>query len=215
MTEVEYKMFIGGWIESNHNDLVRSSKMLVKKISNRTKDNAHELLSCFVLYLYEDANRNRICKIIQEGWLHKFATLWMQKNLFGGRNIYGKKIKYAHTLPDWNFQDAVADRSRDESDFILKEIILDAESAPLSSRDNLRDMYSAGMNEGQVDNIIRAYMAADDSLEPHEKILFQFYFVNGMSYRDLQRKLNIDKSQVFRMVKVIEEKIKNRIAEYD
>jgi hypothetical protein len=225
MSEADYNVMVGKFVEKNYDRLVRTSTFHAKKIYGRDdyRDNAHEILSAFVMHLYN--NQERVLEVKEQGWLEQFSTMWIARNAM---RVYENVIKSEHVLigrdedrGDGNWErtdrrswEAHRTHKLAHDANVLEQIYLDAEDAPHIAKEYILDLYSAGYEQPVIDKILLSHLAASESLEPHERIMFRMYFVEGKSYRELQKRLNIDKSACFRMVKQIEEKIKKRIEEY-
>ena len=224
MSDSDYNVMVGKFVEKNYKRLVKTSTFHAKKIFGRDdyKDNAHEILSAFIMHLYN--SKDRVLEVREQGWLEQFSTVWIARN---AKRIYQNTIKPEHVLVGIEWDGSMTDKEslekfrwshwkygREFDPHQLEQIYLDAEDAPPITREYLMDLYSAGYEQPIIDKILVAHLAASEALAPHERIMFRMYFVEGRSFRELERRLDIDKTACWRMVKEIEEKVKQKIKEY-
>ena len=222
MSDADYNVFVGAFVEKNHDRLVKTSTFHAKKIFGRDdyKENAHEILMAFVMHMYN--NKERVLEVKGQGWLEQFSTVWIAGN---SKRVYENTIKPPHQLVYCETIEEVSDKkTKDEQ--VLEQVYLQAEKAPPLSKENIMDLHSAGYTQQEIEQIMMAHLAAEESLTPSEKILFKLYFSTTKptkympylpeekSYRGLEEQLGLSRTKLFRMVKVIEKKIKNKIKEY-
>ncbi len=206
-----HKAAVDAYLSENFEKLLRISANVTGGIAgNHNRDEtAYDYMLMYVEWIY--AHKDKVCRIIGEGWIHKFSTKWLSRNRFRA----WEKLKPQHVLPDDEriWQNGV---SHPQEEDVIREIsILHAasEAAPDEATQYIRELIGMGLNESQVDKVLTVKLVAQEVLDPAERILMNMLYADGMTLREIEAATGIPRTSVHRMVRVMVTKIKQKINE--
>lgn len=178
---------LDSWFTSNYKFIEKWCKIWVKVDS-------HELISHYYIYLTE--NWYKIESISQEEKL-KFTNYWLKNNARWSNSEFNRTRKISYDeIENW-----------DEPEDNLIEVRCESDREDINNW--LVDLFKNHC-ESDVERLVllrEIYL----ELQLHEKVLWDLYFTNMMSMRDISDKIRIPLSSVFEMIKKLKEKIINGI----
>lgn len=176
------------WITNNYKFLKKWSKIWAG-------DRADDLLSHFTLYLHKNWD-SKFNNIPEGDERLAFVNQWM-KNMVNWSNSDFNKLMRTNSLDEeWDVPDEAVD------DFIEVQCETDREDI----REWLLDLHRH-YSEVETNKLVRLrqiYL----KLELHEKVLYDMYFTNMMSLRQIGIKLNLPHMAIWSMLNDLKDKIK-------
>lgn len=194
------------FIKYNYLDLKwRSSKVVTSKKwpSKNPKSDADELLSFLFLYLYENINR---MIDYNEKQVYNFCTMflnsqWVWKDSefrCSRRNIHKKKdvIDY--------MEDSVVGDSYSYQDHYWENV---SEKTPENIKNYVQELCNQGMSNDHIKKVCASLMSRE-LLEYHEQSLFDLYFIDNLSTREIADRCKIPNTSVHLMLVDLKKKIR-------
>lgn len=175
------------WITDNYKFLQKWSRIWCKDF-----DDADELLTLFTIYLstnwfkYESMSDNDRLR---------FTQTWMKNNVNWSNSDFNKLKKVNSLNEEWDIEDTYDD---------LIEVRCETDREDI--KDWLIDL-NRNYGEHQVEKLVRLreiYL----TLATHEKVLYDLYWTNENSLREIGKKLNISHMSVWTMINDLKEKIR-------
>jgi len=148
-----------------------------------------ELLQCFAEYL--EKNWSKFSQIPDGEQRIKFCQKWFKNNVIWQTTEFNKIIQKPH-LP---FFEEIY-----EDEFFCEEVDLDLTPEEIDSDLSDEQIY-------KVRRIAKVYK----TLSTEEKVLFDLYFTEMLSQRQIANKINIPLSAVYNMLKALKQKIKDEL----
>lgn len=177
----------GQWVEANWNQICKWSK-------HWHKDEWGELASQFVIYV--DKNWIKFSNIPDGVDRIRFMQTWMKNNVSWYNSDFNKSIR----LSSLDEQYDIKEESEDQHLEVLCE----------SDREDIRDlMLDLHRNYSEWDvNRILMIRTVYLQMPTHDKVLFDLYFNQMLSMRQIGTKLDIPLSAVYNMITELKNKIK-------
>lgn len=156
-----------------------------------------ELLSQMAIYL--NKNWSRFSQIPDGEERIKFLQTWMKNQVNWYNSDFNKTLR-VNNLPE---QTEVVDVEYDDLIELKSEVVRD------DIKDWLIDL-NQNWNDLEIDRLVKVrkiYL----TLPGHQKVLYDMYFSNMLSMRDIGKKLDLPLSAVYNMIKELKEKILSEI----
>lgn len=176
------------WLEKNY-------KTISFWARHWSRDEWRELLAFLTLYLQK--NWSKFSKIPDGEERIKFLQTWMKNNVRWKNSEFNKSIGTNNLDEEWELESDVYE----ESDTI-------AEDLPDDVKDFIIDL-ERRFSESEVRQIIvirKIYL----QLPSHERVLYDLYFTQMLSLRQVATKLQLPLSAVHNMVTDLKKKIKDK-----
>lgn len=172
------------WIENNYAFLRLWSRRWAGQ-------NWGELLSCYTGYLEKNWARKMV-RMNDEERL-KFSQTWMKNMTKWSNSEFNREIRVN------NFEEEFAVEDEIECHIELKA------EATSDISEWLIDIHTEFGDElaYKLIRLRKVYL----QLETHEKVLYDLYFTNMLSLREIGKKLSLPHSAVYQMINVLKEKI--------
>lgn len=175
------------WIQDNFHHISKWSK-------HWHSEEWGELISHFVIYV--DKNWANFSMIPDGVDRIKFMQVWFKNNVQWKNSDFNKSIRTNNLPEEWDIKEEGEDQFLD----------VYCESDRDDIRDFMLDLYKKH-SEHDVNRILmirRAYI----QLATHDKVLYDLYFTQMMSMRDIGKKLDLPLSAIYNMITELKNKIK-------
>ena len=158
------------------------------------KHNWSDLLNHYVIYLHK--NWGKFSQIPDGKERLKFTQTWLKNNSRWRNSEFNKEMRVNNLCEQYTIADECEDNLID----------VYCESDRMDIKMWMLDTYKEfGEEKGnKIMKMRQIYL----TLDTHEKVLYDLYFQNMNSMRDIGEKLNIPLSAVFSMLKELKEKIR-------
>jgi len=178
------------WVTNNYDFLKQWSKRW-------SKNNWSELLSLYTIYL--EKNWMRKMENIPQIERIKFTQTWFKNMVKWDNSEFNREIRVN------NFEEECS-MSDEEVDEFLE---VTSETNRQDIKDWLVDLHRNfdELSCQRLINIRKIYL----DLNTHEKVLYDLYFTQMLSLRDIGKKLNLPHMSVWSMVNDLKQKIKNEL----
>jgi hypothetical protein len=177
------------WISNNYLFLQKWSRIWC--VNN---DDADELLTLFTIYL--SSNWQKYLDMPNNNERIKFTQTWLKNNVKWSNSEFNRLKRVNSHEEEWEQKD---DKTIDD----LIEVRCE------NSREDIIDWLidlNRNYTEHQVDKLVKLreiYL----QLNIPDKVLWDMYWTNGLSLRDIGKKLDIPHLSVWTMIKELKEKI--------
>lgn len=175
------------WLSDNYKFISKWARIWCK-----TNEDADELISLFTIYLNENWTK---FSLIDEVGRIKFTQSWLKNNVRWNNSEFNK-VRRLNSVDD----SLVKDQDYDD----LLEIRCETDREDI--KEWLVDL-SQNFSESEVERLVKLreiYLL----LQTHEKVIWDLYFTNMMSLRDISKKIKLPLSSVHNMVIELKQKIK-------
>lgn len=198
MTKSEYKKVIDIFIQENWNYLYECAGNILKKRPNLTDD----LMAELVLFLY--TNQDKLEDYIDIKMIQAFSVSWMKLQCKYKSTPFNRK--YSGSEFNDNFKSIQAEY---EIDWELGEV------------DYIKDL-KVNYTDSQIENILKIHEIYP-TLNPVHKLLFDAYFIEGLSYDKIKDKYTFfrtkngkkiyykSKKSIYNLMKDLKDEIKNKL----
>ena len=198
MTKIEYKKLIDEFITDNYNYLSVCAINILKKRRHFSNDLVAEL----IIFLY--ANQNKLEDYIDIKMLQAFCVSWMKLQCKYKTTPFSRKY----------FQPEHNEPLKPIVDIIEIEVEID-------EPEYITDL-KVNYNEKQINNILQIHEIYP-TLNPVHKILFDAYFIEGLSYDKIKDKYTFfrtkngkkvyykSKKSIYNLMKELKDEIKNKL----
>ena len=173
MTKGEYKKIVDEFINSRYNFIYEVAKNISKNKITEASDLVHEL----VIFLYD--NKLKLEPYIDINMLEGFSVSWMR--LQAQYDTTPFNIKYKGKV---NKTDYIEDKGRDIPFEIEDESVIDYDH--LDENEYIKDLRYAYTDE-QINKILKVHDIYP-TLSKVNKLLFDAYFMEGLSYDKIKDK---------------------------
>jgi hypothetical protein len=177
------------WLDKNYKILSMWSKRW-------SPNDWRELMAFMSLYL--EKNWTKFSAIPDGEQRIKFLQVWMKNNVKWDNSDFNKSISVNNFGEEFTIEDESVEEDFDTI----------AEDIPLDIREWILDLRSK-FSEIEVRRLVlirTIYL----NLKPHEKALYNLYFTEMLSLRQISFKLDIPLSSVYGMLKDLKTKIKEK-----
>lgn len=178
------------WIKNNYTFLETWSKRW-------SPEDWANLLSLYCIYIH--SNWSKFSAIPDNEERIRFSQTWMKNQVNWYNSDFNKTLR-VNNLPE---QTEVVDGEYDDLIELKSEVVRD------DIKDWLIDL-NQNWNDLEIDRLVKIrkiYL----TLPGHQKVLYDMYFSNMLSMRDIGKKLDLPLSAVYNMIKELKEKILSEI----
>lgn len=178
------------WIQNNYDFLERWSKIWAK-------DGWSDLLNLYVEYL--DEQWLKFGGIPDDEQRLKFTNTWLKNMSKWSNSEFNRQYSVNDLAENWEIRDSAEDNHI--------EVLAEADREDLKLW--MRDLYVNYGEEGsnKLMKIRQLYLR----LETHEKVLYDLYFTQMLSLREISKKIDLNHMAVFFMVKDLKNKLRTWI----
>jgi hypothetical protein len=179
----------GPWIERNYQFLETWSKRW-------HPEEWAELIAHYCLYI--DSNWSKFSTIPDGEDRLRFSQTWMKNNVRWMNSDFNKSIRVNDLTEEFDIYEEGEDHFLD--------VMCETDRPDI--RDFMMDI-SKRYSESDVDKIVKL-RAIYIELETYERVLWDLYFNQMLSMRDIGKKLDLPLSSIFNMVKDLKIKVKEK-----
>jgi len=180
-----------------HSVFIQNNWQFIELWSRRwSKDNWTDLVSNLTLYL--DKNWMKFSLIETNEDRIKWIQSWMRNQTRWSNTDFNKETRINNGEEEWGMPDEVVDHI---------DIEIAAECAPQFTKEWLIDI-SARMSDRDCTRLIQIKRIYH-TMASHEKVLYDLYFTDMKSLREIAKQLNLPLSAVHIMVGDLKNKIKD------
>ena len=178
------------WVEVNYKEIVKLSKYYT--------EDCRTIITYFYLWLDKDANWTKFNKLSQNDKM-RWTNTWFRNNAKWPNSDFNKDSKV-------NDLDHEFDETWYEGEQSSINIEIGAESTSDSIKEWLIDI-ELNFTELQASRLITLKTIYITKLDMKDRVLFDMYFTDMLSMRDISKKINIPLASVHQMIVVLRKKI--------
>lgn len=176
-------------------------------ICNKNMEMSKELLSHCIELVYNNPGKDMISSLEKEDDRNTIRVFTrIMSNQWRWYNSTFRKESCKETLLTEYQEELLCDEGEQE-----QEILLDSESTNHSTKMYLQDLMSQGLSQSQARKMI-VIQNVVSKLPKHERIIYELYFVQGKSGRDISKefskKIKMPVNSVYAIITSIKNKIK-------
>lgn len=178
------------WVEVNYKEIVKLSKYYT--------EDWRTIITYFYLWLDKDANWTKFSKLGHNDKM-RWTNTWFRNNAKWPNSDFNKDNKV-------NDLDHEFDETWYEGEQSPINIEIGAESTSDSIKEWLIDI-ELNFTELQASRLITLKTIYITKLDMKDRVLFDMYFTDMLSMRDISKKINIPLASVHQMIVVLRKKI--------